>query len=150
MNKIFYTASVILILFLSASGLSAQIRKIPAEVTESFSEKYPGAGSVEWKDRLVGFTAAFNLDNINYLANFSNQGEWESTEHEIDQNEVPEAVMDGFDKSKYTDWDILKVDLIELPGDNVQYRIEIGKGDIRKRNLYFNSKGRLVKDKLTL
>ena len=28
----------------------AQIRKIPAEVTEAFKEKYPNTKNVEWKD----------------------------------------------------------------------------------------------------
>lgn len=134
------------------TGLSsqAQIRKIPAEVTDSFSEKYPDATGVEWKDRLTGFSASFTLDNINYLASFSNKGEWENTEHEIEQENLPAAVKDGLEKSKYADWEVIKTDLIELPNDEIQYRITVGKGDIKKRNLTFNSKGRLLKDKLTL
>jgi hypothetical protein len=39
---------------------------------------------------------------------------------------------------------------IELPGDEFHYKIEVSKGDIKKRNLYFSSEGRLLKDKLTL
>lgn len=134
------------------TGLSsqAQIRKIPAEVTDSFSEKYPDATGVEWKDRLTGFSASFTLDNINYLASFSNKGEWENTEHEIEQENLPDGVKDGLEKSKYADWEVIKTDLIELPNDEIQYRITVGKGDIKKRNLTFNSKGRLLKDKLTL
>jgi hypothetical protein len=39
---------------------------------------------------------------------------------------------------------------IALPGDKVQYRIEVGKSDLQKKNLLFNSEGRLLKDKITL
>ena len=150
MKKLLFAAAFSAALVLSASDAGAQIRKIPAEVTNGFSEKYPEAGSVEWKDRLTGFTASFVLDDVNYLANFSNDGEWESTEHEIAQEELPEAVNDGFEKSRYADWQVLSVVHIEFADESVQYRVEVGKGDIKKRNLYFNTRGRLVKDKLTL
>lgn len=150
MKKLLFAAGFLAMFSLSSTIAKAQIRKIPAEVTDAFSAKYPGATGVEWKDRLSGFSAGYTLDAVDYTANFSNKGEWESTEHEIEQENLPEAVNDGFSKSKYTEWELLKVILIELPNDETQYRLEVGKGDIKKRNLYFNSKGRLVKDKLTI
>jgi hypothetical protein len=150
MKKIFSLfLSLSLIVFVGNTSF-AQIRKIPAEVTGSFSEKYPDATGVEWRDKLTGFTASFTLDGIAYLANFSNKGEWQSTEQEIEQDDMPEEVKNGFDKSKYTDWTINHVTKIELPDDVFQYRIEVGKGDINKRNLYYNSNGRMLKDKRTL
>ncbi len=85
-----------------------------------------------------------------YIAQFSNKGEWENTEEAIDESDLPEEVKAGFDKSRYTDWNIGQVTKIELPGDELQYRIEVAKGDIKKRNLYFNSEGRMLKDKITL
>ena len=47
-------------MFCGVSGFTAgaQIRKIPAEVTDSFTDKYPEAKAVEWKDKLTGFSAA--------------------------------------------------------------------------------------------
>lgn len=143
--------SYLLLFSLFISTVSyAQLRKIPAEVTEAFSGKYPDAKSVEWRDKLSGFTASFSLDSNTYLASFDNKGNWESTEHVISQEELPDAVQDGFEKSKYADWNVSLIYYIELPNDEVHYRIEAGKGDIKKRNLYYNSEGRLLKDKLTL
>src|SRR5690606_35679409 len=128
----------------------AQLRKIPAEVTAAFSEKYPDAANVEWKDRLVGFTAGLTINDTAYLANYDNKGRSESTEYKIQPEDLPEQVNDGFEKSRYAeDWMIQNVDRIELPGEKIQYRILVPSGDIKKRNLYFNSKGRMVKDKLT-
>jgi hypothetical protein len=150
MKKIIYAAGICLVLALFGTSASAQIRKIPAEVTNAFTSKYPEATSVEWRDKLTGFTASFSLDSTNYMASFNNKGEWEYTEESIDQEELPDVVKDGFDKSRYHDWNIGLVNKIELPENEVQYKIEVAKGDIKKRNLYFNSDGRMLKDKLTL
>ena len=150
MKKILYFTLLVATLALISNNSFSQIRKIPAEVTESLSEKYPGATNVEWRDRLTGFTASFTLDSLSYTASFDNKGAWESTEQAIDEDALPEAVADGFDKSRFTDWTVSQVSRIELPSDEVQYKIEVSKGDIKKRNLYYNSEGRLLKDKLTL
>jgi hypothetical protein len=150
MKQIFYISAFVALFASFTVDSFAQIRKIPAEVTGSFSQKYPDASNVEWRDRLTGFTASFTLDSGSYIASFDNKGEWESTETGIDQDDLPEAVKDGFEKSRYADWSVSQVSKIELPDNKVEYKIEVAKGDIKKRNLYFNSKGRLLKDKLTL
>lgn len=150
MKKIIYVTGLFMILTLIVTNSFAQIRKIPAEVTDAFQERYPNAKSVEWRDKLSGFTASFQQDSTHYIAQFKNNGDWENTEEAIDESELPEAVTNGFDKSKYTEWTIGQVSRIELPNDEVHYRVEVAKGDIKKRNLYFNSEGRLLKDKLTL
>jgi hypothetical protein len=149
MKKIHITGLILFLAFITTNTF-AQIRKIPAEVTNAFTAKYPNATSVEWRDKLSSFTASFQLDSQTFIAQFSNKGEWENTEEAIDEEELPDAVKAGFDKSKYTEWNMGQITRIELPGDQLQYRVEVAKGDIKKRNLYFNSEGRLLKDKLTL
>ena len=129
---------------------NAQLRKIPAEVTNRFTEKYPMATNVSWMDKLSGFSASFTLDEKEYLASFTNKGIWESTEEAIPQEELPEAVEGGFERSKYTEWTIGKTTKIEMPDNVIQYRVEVIKSDIQKRNLYFSSQGRLLRDKMTL
>ena len=141
---------LLIVLALTTTNTFAQIRKIPAEVTNAFQEKYPDAKSVEWRDKLTSFTASFQLDSTTYIAQFSSKGEWENTEEAIDKDDIPSEVKAGFDKSRYADWNMGQVTKIELPGDEFQYKIEVAKGDIKKRNLYFNSDGRMLKDKITL
>ena len=150
MKKIIYITGLLAILTIFTTDSFAQIRKIPAEVTNAFQEKYPNATSVEWRDKLSSFTASFQQDSTTYIAQFNSKGEWENTEEAIDQTELPEAVKGGFDKSKYTEWTIGQVTKIEMPNDEVQYKIEVAKGDIKKRNLFFNEEGRMLKDKITL
>lgn len=144
---------VFLTLFLLAAGIAtsfAQVRKIPAEVTEAFKQKYPTATNVEWRDRLSNFSAVFESGNAYYEARFNSKGEWQLTENEIEGSDLPDEVKDGYDKSKYADWEIGKVHKIELSDGSFQYRIESIKNDVRKKNLYFNSQGRLVKDRITI
>lgn len=133
-----------------ALAATAQIRKIPAAVTESFKQKYGAATNVEWKDRLTSYVATFEHDGKKHDAYFDDDGAWKQTETIIDQDDLPAAVNEGFQKSKYTDWSIDRVEKIDKPDNTIEYRLQIKKGDIRKKNLLFNSEGRLLKDKITV
>ena len=134
-----------------STSLEAQIRKIPATVTDAFKAKYPSATGVEWKDRLTGFIAAFDQNGVHYEARFSNKAEWQSTENEITKDDLPAAVNDGFQKSKYADdWKMNEAYKIAIPGDKIQYLVHIQKGNIQKKILLFNSEGRLLKEGITL
>src|SRR5215211_7467887 len=100
MRKIVYIAGLFIFLAINTTNTFAQLRKIPAEVTNAFQEKYPNAKSVEWRDKLSSFTASFQQDSTTYIAQFSSKGEWENTEEAIDESELPEEVKNGFDKSR--------------------------------------------------
>ncbi|MEO8582845.1 MAG: PepSY-like domain-containing protein [Flavitalea sp.] len=143
---------ILCIAFFSAIGTSAfaQFRKIPADVTDAFAQKFAGATKVEWRDKLTGYSANFEQEKRQFLVNYNNKAEWESTEEIIEDDALPSEVRDGFSKSKYSDWNISKVNKIELPNNEIQYRVMIASGDIKKRNLYFSVKGKMLKDKLTI
>lgn len=138
---------------LTLGGIStayAQIRKIPAEVTEAFTAKYPNAKNVEWGDKVTGFEATFNLNDHKQQATFTSKGTWKKSEVTIATEEVPAAVKDGLLKSKYNDWeDKTYVFLTEDDGAEL-YRIFVKKNDFQKKYLYFNKDGQLVKDSITL
>lgn len=150
MKKIFGFTAILTFLLIYGHATFAQLRKIPSEVTDAFSAKYPNAKAVEWKDKLTNFTASFDAEGAHYLSSFSNKGEWQSTEQDVEESTLPAVIKDSYSKTKYADWKISKVTKIELPQGGVQYRVEIASGDIKKRNLYFNPQGRLLKDKLTI
>jgi hypothetical protein len=142
--------ALFVMLFLGVTTSFAQVRKIPSEVTEAFKQKYPSGTNVEWRDKLSTFSAVFESDNIQYEARFNSKGEWQLTENEIEESELPEVVKDSYDKSKYADWEIGTIHKIELANGSIQYRIETMKSDVRKKNLVFNSEGRLLKDRITI
>ena len=132
-------------------GLSAQIRKIPASVTNAFEQKYPLARDVEFKDVLSSIHIHFVLDSEVMVAKYSNNGEWKETEKEWSYNKLSSEVQDGFQKSKYVDeWKVKETAIIYLPGGSEQYRLKVEKNDVQKKYLYFDKKGRLLRDALTL
>ena len=154
-KNVFMKKYVIAFLFQMLTSFSivpcfAQIRKIPSEVTEALKQKYPDAEKVSWKDKLSVFAASFEVNNEKYEARFTDKGEWKSTEKEINETDLPGDVKDGFEKSKYADWELKNTFLIELPGNETQYRIQVAKNDIQKKNLLFNNDGQLLKDNITL
>ncbi|MCC6287557.1 MAG: PepSY-like domain-containing protein [Chitinophagaceae bacterium] len=148
MKKIFLAVLVI------CTGLvytaNAQVRKIPAEVTNAFSEKYADAKNVEWKDKLSAFAATFELNGDKLEARFNKKGEWQGTEKELSIDDLPAAVKDGFSKSKYTDWETKAVYEVELPDDKKEYKIHVAKSSVQKKILLFDAEGKLLKDNLTL
>jgi hypothetical protein len=151
MNKVVRFLPLFILIFGIYSSALAQIRKIPAEVTEAFKEKYPNASQVEWKDKLTNFVAVFLQEGIQYEARFNKKGEWKDTENAIDTDELPEAVNEGYGKSKYADdWKIEAAYKIVLPNEKVNYRVLARKSDLQKKNILFNSDGRLLKDNMTL
>ncbi len=129
---------------------NGQVRKIPASVTGAFKEKYPHATNVEWRDKVTGFAATFDENGKHREAKFNSKGVWEETEVMINEEEMPGAVKGGLEKSKYSDWEVKKVRRIEMPGDVVQFKVEVEKSDIQKKNLLFSSDGKLLKDNITI
>src|SRR5690554_990012 len=100
MKRIFPAIALVLFLATTTSSLSAQIRKIPASVTDSFKDKYPDATGVEWRDKLSVFSAIFVKDGVNYEARYNSKGQWLNTENEITKDDLPSPVQEGFEKSK--------------------------------------------------
>lgn len=128
----------------------SQIRKIPSVVTDAFKYKYRNAESVEWKDKLSHYIVYFHLDGRQYEAAFRNDGTWTSSQKVIKKDELPGNVIDGWDKSKYADWEVDTLYELIFPDERHEYRLIVRKSDLNKRDLTFSEKGRLLKDKLTL
>lgn len=129
---------------------SAQLRKIPAVVTEAMKEKFPDAQQISWSDNVTNFQANFELENHEQSAYFSKKGTWKKTEKSLHEEEVPEAVKEGLSKSKYTGWDLVAYKEIWEAGGKHQYRLLVKKNDLQKKYLFFNEDGVLVRDAITL
>lgn len=142
--------SFLLAICLFSFHSNGQIRKIPSKVTEALKTQYPNATSIEWSDKLSGYSATFTADDTKLVAHYKNDASWERTEEAIEFESLPEEVKTAKDKSKYSEWDTGIVEKILLPKDQVQYRVQVEKSDFQKKNLYFTPDGRLLKDKMTL
>ena len=144
------TTLLITAFLISATSSFAQLRKIPAEVTDAFKAKFPNSNAVEWKDKLKFFEASFEMRDEDYQAKFNSKGEWQETEKIIERDKLPSEVSDGFNKSKYSDWEVKEVSYIEKKDGTNQYRMLVKKSDLEKKYLFFNKAGKLVKDSITI
>ena len=74
----------------------------------------------------------------------------ENTEKSITYDQLPDAVKDGFLKSKYADREVEETKIIYRAGGTERYRLKTRKNDLQKKYLYFNEKGQLVEDSITI
>ena len=146
MKRIVFAFAIIF----AGSLLHAQVRDIPQAVKDVFTHQYPGATDIEYKDQLVKVDVHFTLDGDKIIATYSNKGAWKGSEKEWSFDKLPDAVKDGFTKSKYADWDKEETTMLYIPGGTEQYRIKVKKNDVQKKYLFFNTKGRLLRESITI
>lgn len=140
----------LLLLFVLVAAIThAQIRKIPAEVTDAFAARYPHAEKVSWRDKISYFEAQFMLNGFEMSAGFNSKGDWQRTERKIKFSDLPDDVEDGFLKSKYADWEKGSVVEVDEESEPVMYRILVKK-NIQKKYLFFTTSGKLSREALTL
>lgn len=151
MAKRIFASLLVATLFFTFSA-TAQLRDLSKEVQETFERQYPMATQVNFKDQLVRVDVQFVLDSNRMVAMYSNKGVWKETNTEWSFEQLPADVKTGFEKSKYSDaeWDVKETIIVTLPGGAEQYRIKVAKNEIQKRYLFFNKKGRLIRDSITL
>lgn len=128
----------------------AQIREIPKAVEETFSNQYKGATNIDYQDQLVHVDVQFELEGEKMVATYSNKGVWKETRKAWAFDKLSTEVQDGFKKSKYADREIEETTVIYLPGGSEQYRLKAKKSGVEKKYLFFNDKGRLIRDAITI
>lgn len=128
----------------------SQIREIPKAVEETFTNQYKGATNVDYKDQLVRVDVSFELEGERMLASYTNKGVWKETQKEWSFDKLSDTVKDGFTKSKYADREVEETIVIYLPGGGEQYRLKVKKNGVEKKYLWFNVKGRLLREGITL
>lgn len=130
--------------------VNAQIRQVPAAVEDAFTQQYPDADSVKYDDKLVYVLVRFNKNDSLSTARYTSKGLWQWTETAVPFSSLPEEIQTGFNKSKYVGWQLDHVYLVDLPGRTIQYKLQVEKSAVQKRNLVFNKRGRLVSDNITM
>ena len=135
----------------SVAGRSnAQIRKIPARVTNSMHARYPEAKNIAWRDKITRFQANFDLNGNRYEAKFNRKGYWKRTEVYLSSNNLPKSIKDGLRKSKYRNWRVRSSYVIYLPGEKTRYHVHVAKNDLRQKELVFTMQGQLMKDNMAI
>jgi len=145
-----YLLMLLLGMFTLAATSFAQSDNVPQAVKETFTKQYPDAENIEYKDNLLNVWVNFTQNGDTLKANYTKKGVWENTEKSFSFDKLPEAVKDGFAKSKYADREVEETKIIYRAGGTERYRLKTRKNDLQKKYLYFNEKGQLVEDSIAI
>jgi hypothetical protein len=129
---------------------NAQLRKVPARVTNSFKAHYPMAKNVEWRDKITSLQANFYMEGNKYEAKFNRKGHWKKTEVMITEYNLPLAVREGLQKSKYRTWKVNSAHILYSADGKTHYHIIADNNYLTKKVLVFNKRGQLLSDYTTI
>ena len=141
--------STLIIILFSLSGLFAQQHLMENEVSQkaakAFHEKYPTAIVVYWTKNENGYQVQYKMDEDLFDAFFAEEGAWLKTEYSIDSEELPDAVVNAKQNTKYKTWDIGNVRVIEMPDKEKTYKLEMYDMEYNQAIIMFDPKGNIVK-----
>jgi hypothetical protein len=150
MKRFSLLITLIAMTLITAKVSRAQIREIPAGVKDAFTQQYPDAKQVTYDDKLVYVLVHFNQEDSASTARYTSKGIWQWTETAIPFTSLPQEIQDGFNKSKYLGWQVDHTYRVDLPGKLIRYKLQIEKNAVQKRNLFFNKRGRMISDNITM
>jgi ribosome-associated toxin RatA of RatAB toxin-antitoxin module len=102
---------------------------VSENVKSAFSQKFPAAKKVKWdKESETEWEAEFKINGEEYSANFTSNGTWKETEHEIEESAIPAAVKQTLD-SEFAGYDIEEAEISETVQGKV-YEFALEKDEI--------------------
>lgn len=127
-------------------GVMSCAQQTPAAVKEALEKKFPEAKSIKWeKENDSEWEAEFKMNGIEYSANFSTDGTWKETEHEMKAKDLPEAVSNTL-ASSFSDYKVEEAEMVETPSFS-GYEIELEKGK-ETLEVVIDQSGKVLKKKI--
>jgi Protein of unknown function (DUF2874). len=114
---------------------------------EALNVKYPNARVEEWDRKGTYRVADCYYENKDLDVWFDQAAKWVMTETELWKSDLPEAVINALNGSKYSAWRVDDVDMLEYAlNAKILYIIEVEQGKT-EIDLYFSPDGALVNEK---
>jgi uncharacterized membrane protein YkoI len=138
------TLKLFVIVFAAISiNACAQKPNVPENVKNAFTQKFPDAKSVKWdKENETEWEAEFKLNGEEYSANFTTDGVWKETEHEIEKSAIPANVKQTLD-NEFRGYKIEEAEISETAEGQV-YEFELKKDKV-VMEVAISPDGKLVK-----
>jgi hypothetical protein len=106
----------------------AQKQNVPEKVSKAFEQKFPTAQKVKWdKENEMEWEAEFKLKGEEYSANFSVDGVWKETEHEIEESAIPAIVKQTLE-SEFAGYEIEEAEISET-AEGIVYEFALENDD---------------------
>jgi hypothetical protein len=150
------TRKILFLFLLSVECISlneqgfGQTNTAPLTVVNNFASMFPNAKNIEWRNKVSDYQVFFVTDNSKCEAKFSPGGQWISTEKQIKNDSIPVPIKDSIQSGKYADWNIQSIYILNFPDRPDQYHIIVTKNDMPNKILYFNKKGQMLRENLSL
>ncbi len=104
---------------------------VPQKVKDAFFKKFPTVNVLEWsQEPETEWEVEFDMDGMEYSANFLEDGTWKETEHKIKKNAIPKNIR-LLIKAEFPKFRIEQAEIVENPqGVFYKLRLEKGKSEI--------------------
>ncbi len=155
MKKIFLVTITILFAIQSFAQIISnspqkdiKTKNVPNDAVNAFSTKYGTDVTPKWEHKGSDYFAAFEIDRVNYEAEFSHEGGWLQTTKYITEADLTDAVSETLNKGNYEYWKKTDFAFIQRATGENMYRVTLVKDD-KKRSLLITPEGEITdSDKL--
>lgn len=114
----------------------------PKKVQDAFLIKFPNVSIVHWeKESDNEWEAEFDIEGVEYSANFLTDGTWVETEHEIRRRDIPKKIKATI-KTEFPKFKIAEAEISETSKGSV-YEFQLRKGK-EKIEVLINMKGSIL------
>jgi hypothetical protein len=148
MNKLILT--LLMLAWLYAAMATEHIKTVPANVATALKTKYPQASNVQWLNDDGSYAARFYMKGESCTARFNNKGEWLDETRKVSFGDLRNNVRNAFSQGKFATWHAHEVNTIQQKNKEIEYRILILNNNMEKRYIYYDAKGQLTKEVLTM
>lgn len=134
-------AASILSLSLVGTSVMAQdisASKVPAAVTNAFTQEYSNPTDVDWEKKKKKFEVEFEVDGIDHKALYNADGKLLMTKRDLHEGDLPPAINQKI-AADYNGYTIDDVDELIVEGKSY-YQVEL-EGTLRDRKLVFGENG---------
>ena len=135
-------------------------QKIKVDILRAFNQRFPQAVDVDWDKEGKYFVAEFKSpigsEVVGPGANpqvlyemeawFDHGGNWRMSVMDATYDMLAHNVQVGFTSSAYSGWKVDECSIVERNGQDTLY-IMVVKSGSEERELYFNTEGKLTKEK---
>lgn len=134
---ILLTASI-LMGFVLLQDRDIPARDVPKEVMDTFNSAFSDARDIDWEKKGKEYEADFEIQNVDYSARFSADGDLIMQKQDITTSDIPEPVNAAIQK-EYEGYYIDDVERIDKDG-KVYFQVELD-GKMRDRKVVFSADG---------
>jgi len=131
------------VVLIFAQSCAQTATNVPAKVKVAFYQKFPNAKKTTWnKENVTEWEVEFKLNGEEHSANYTLEGIWKETEHEIKKSKLPDAVKITLN-NEFKEYDIDESEVSET-AKGVVYEFAL-ENDNKNLEVAISPEGKVIK-----